>query len=870
MQAPDWGIDRIYRMERRRSWGFILSGADRACDQGGTELKPRAERAKPCGLNCSWAALWRLPALLLILLVLAGCGPVHHTVDVDQGRLDTATPPLINGEVGQSFVACHPGLSAVEVLLVLYGQPSEPAAADEVWQCTLRRGSPQGPVLTRVPVRLEGRRHNDIITIPLPPQLDSQGQTYYISFRAESGNRAALWYDSVDAYADGAMFLDGRQTAGDIRFRTYYDEDVLAVLAQTVSLAVHGLWPLAAALLLLGIPGLALYLALGDVEQPHSLMDLGAWVASLTLAVLPLALLWTTAIGLRWQPGLLVLALAGLAGWSGYRLVWRGISVTWGRSDLFTLLLLALALATRFLEVRNLAVPAWVDSVHHTFITALIAAQGRVPATYDPAFPGGGFIYHFGFHTGAAALSWLAHLDPPRAVLIYGQILNALVAWTTSLLALRLSGRRVAAVTAVLVIGFLSPMPAYYVTWGRYTQLAGLTLLPLAIMTTMAAAERGGRRSLLLAAVTVAGLALTHYRVLAFYGGFCTVYVLWQTWERRRDVAALRRLWLRMAWLLGLFLLLVLPWIPRLWQYKAASILTGGANPPGVSGQNAMPMALLLFPGMRPLFYVAGLGALVALVRRRGALLVVLWAVCLYALVNLPLAGPWGSWFLPNSALAIAAFLPVTLLIADLAAVLWEGLQHLPRQWRGRAGMALSTAALALALVGAWRILPVINPQTVLVTSDDLAAMQWIRTHTPPDARFLVNVVPWQFGLYRGSDGGWWIPLLTGRACTLPPVLYRATTPAYLAEIEEVATAVSAGRLPGGDSWQERCRELGIGYIYVGATGGPLQAEQLRTLPGLQVVYTHGPVWIFQLAPEGVAAAAPASSQAGLQSMPFD
>lgn len=789
--------------------------------------------------------------LLIIALVLARCGPSHRYVDADQGRLDTASPPLANGEVGQTFVAHHPSLSAVEVLLVLYGADKQPASADEVWQCILQRDSPAGPVLATVPVPLAGRHHNDTITIPFPPQPDSQGKTYYLSFQAISGNRAGLWYASVDAYSDGTLWLGGKPVAGDLRFRTFYDEDVSATAAQAIVLPLQESWLLLLAALLLFIPGLALYLALGDRAELRDLCDLGAWAVSLTLAVLPLILLWTTTAGLHWRPWLFALCLGVLGALVIWQLIRRRLNVCVGGAGLFTLLLLALALATRLLEVRGLVLPAWVDSVHHTLITGIIAAQGQVPANYEPAFPGGGFIHHFGFHTVSACLSWLAHIDPPQAVLVYGQILNVLVAWTSSLLALRLSRQRVAGVTTVLVIGLLSPMPAYYVSWGRYTQLAGMALLPLAIVATMDAVESKGWRSLSLAAVAVAGLSLTHYRVLVFYGAFAAVYALFATWQHRRDRPALLALWKRLGILLGAMLFLVLPWVPRLWQFKAAALFSGETSWQGTPGLNVMSTGLLWFPGMRPLYYLAGLGVVAGLLRRRWTpVLILLWVGGLWTLVNLPWGGNRGSWLLPNSALAIAAFLPVALLIAELASALWDGARRIPWPVVARwLGPALAAAALVLGLIGAWRIVPIVNEQTVLATTDDLAAMQWIRTNTPPDARFLANAVPWQLGLYRGSDAGWWIPLLTGRRCTLPPVLYSAAVPAYVAEINEIVAAVSAGALPGGDRWQERCRELGIRYIYIGAKGGPLKPEKLCALPGLRVVYVHGPVWIFELAP---------------------
>ena len=72
----------------------------------------------------------------------------------------------------------------------------------------------------------------------------------------------------------------------------------------------------------------------------------------------------------------------------------------------------------------------------------------------------------------------LASLDLPWAMLWTGQALNALHALAAAGLAAYLWRRPLAGVVAALVVGLLAIFPAYYVSWGRYTQLTGLLLLP--------------------------------------------------------------------------------------------------------------------------------------------------------------------------------------------------------------------------------------------------------------------------------------------------------------------------------------------------------------------------------------------------------
>ncbi len=64
-------------------------------------------------------------------------------------------------------------------------------------------------------------------------------------------------------------------------------------------------------------------------------------------------------------------------------------------------------------------------------------------------------------------------------MLLLGQVFNALSVLAVYLLATSLTKDRLAGLFAALVTGFLSSMPAYYASWGRYTQLVGLLVLPV-------------------------------------------------------------------------------------------------------------------------------------------------------------------------------------------------------------------------------------------------------------------------------------------------------------------------------------------------------------------------------------------------------
>ncbi len=190
------------------------------------------------------------------------------------------------------------------------------------------------------------------------------------------------------------------------------------------------------------------------------------------------------------------------------------------------------------------------------------------------------------------------------------------------------------------------------------------------------------------------------------------------------------------------------------------------------------------------------------------------------------------SWFLNNAAVVISFWLPVGLLVGWLAAEVGAGAAALGRRLAGergrRAALRLVAAgAVALGLLGAWQLVDIVNRTTVLITADDLPAMEWVAENTPADACFLINTRDWQSGVRRGTDAGWWLPILTGRAVTLPCVnCYPEDGGQTQGAVNELAAAVeasAAGDAPLADiSLRRALRIAGVEYISWGAGGGPL------------------------------------------------
>ncbi|MBN1888306.1 MAG: hypothetical protein JW850_09960 [Thermoflexales bacterium] len=833
-----------------------------------------------------------------LLLALSACAPLDVPADVVQDRADGVTSSLTDVHtVGQTFIARQPNLSAVELLLAVQ------EAEDRVPSAVVfhLRTSPDVDtdlatvVLDTTPVRRDAILHFDF-----PPRPDSAGKSYYFFLSAAPDNPDGLQYASLDVYHGGERRADHQPAPGDLWFASYYTYGPAEAAGELArGLTGSGSAPLAvllAALGLLFLPGGALLAmaaygrrnasSLTSEEGPpgaqgDSLATL-ALAFGLSLALAPLLLLWTTAAGLRLTPAwllafLALLALGGIKSHISNR-TYRLSNLPWAAACVS---LLALILAVRFIQVRGLVLPLWVDSLHHTMLAHLIAGEGRIPSTYQPFIPVDKVYYHYGFHALAAYFQWLSGQATPQAVLVLGQILNAGAALSAYLLAVYLTRRRLVGLCAILITGLLSTMPAYYVSWGRYTQLAGLNIMPAAFVLTTAWLEAFSeiRNSkfeirislLLLAALSLAGLFLTHYRVLFFAACFFLVYTVYRAWTLRRERPRLLRFGL--AWLVlgGAALLLAMPWLVHVVRVAVLPLDTFLFRIRGSASYNAAPLGYVLTGADRVLIALSLGGCLWGFLRReRGVILNLAWVLVVFLGVNPSALGLPTTGLTSNASTLIILYLPFSVASGYLAVTMYDYVRAILAS--GRNVLAMDTsytrhantaeilrvpswfipgiAVVVFALVavwGTWQQIPIVNPLTVLAREPDLAAMAWIRANVPPSAVFLVKTRLWMPGVYMGSDGGWWIPLLTGRQATFPPVLYMEASPEYVARVSELAQVVSETESLDGPEIRGLLRSWGVTHVYIGAGGEGLAPWALAGSPYYKLAYTNGAVWIFEV-----------------------
>jgi hypothetical protein len=626
----------------------------------------------------------------------------------------------------------------------------------------------------------------------------------------------------------------------------------------------------------LAVPGWAL---LGLRGAWRAYPPLQAWALALSLGVAFYPVLYALAGALGSWAALdrsVLLAILGLALLAAAWQLGRGALefVRFARLEQVALAVLAVTLATRLWVAHLEPFPAWSDSLHHVLLTELTAREGRLPSTMKPYFPIPLERYHLGLYALTATVQTLAGVPAHVAVTWVAQVLNGLCGLGVYLVLDRHAGR-VPAVIGAVIAGLISHQPAFYVNWGRSTQLAAQTiLLPawllwwelLRRVASVPAADgaRGadGVRSAaapapslavgaLQASLLVAAVFLIHLRVAVFLAVLLGLSFVAEIWRVRRQARLRRRMLVLSGVVLAGALGLAGPrLVETIWRYAqshwALYLFHGGLRAPSAGRLHGDPeyfaftveSVAYLFADRWALLALALL-AVVALVRRnRLAAILVAWAAVLLVLgcahvLNVPLLNVTNL-----GAVLIMLYLPASLVAA-------AGLGEL-LAWR-RAGAGVTTAVLvgvlALGALGARDRIRQLEPSRFFVTEADLRAIDWLGRQHMALAVGGVRATFWLPRAPHGVDAGYWIPYLIGRRTTVGPMIANLA-PHYTNWMVEMSRRV--GEAPDDDAlvwlWQR-----GVRYIYLGALGDPAEAERFADSKYLALRYAEDGVFIFEV-----------------------
>lgn len=816
-------------------------------------------------------ALWI--ALPVLALLLPGCARLARFTDTMPLDDEDTGSYALYGEraVGQTFLGHHAGLDGIGVLLT-----AEDAAHEVVLH--LRASAESDVDLALVTATVSPSGAPAYVQFPVPLQEDANGVSLYLHLEAPGATAASpvvVPYSTMTSPWH-TLWLDG-ETVPDWRlaYQLHYRS---ASIVKDLARQVSGFGLRSLGRLLLTLP---FYLLPGGALVVWLLRD-GDWIertitALCTSVAVYVLLVYATLTGLRLNRGAVVglLAASALAiavrvwlDWRQGRLriptlrgAWRAIRAYPSPAVLAFVSLLVVGV--RVWVTRDMLVPRWADSVQHTVMVQLMLDHGGLFESWEPYAPYTTLTMHFGFHANAAAFHWLSGLGAIPSVIWVGQMLNALAALALYPLGKRVGGRW-AGILAVLVSGLLTTTPMVYANWGRYPQLAGLVLLPIGgwLLWRALDADRLSPRLLALIALCGAGQALAYYRVPYYFAAFAAALVVVQcVGDRRLGWAHCARQVGRVALVAVATVALLIPWGLHISESRLADAVVAAAEHTGAVEAARTELKQWAELGNQvplPLLVLAGFAVVWAAARRRPAPLVIgLWATGLFVLNVARWAGLPGTQHLTAFAATISVYVPASIVVA------WLGVEsarlvcpRLPQM--GRA-VAVSLIAL-VALLGAYRSIRLDAPRRDLVTQSDLEAMAWIRENAPSDARFLVN----GFMIYEGYtaigyDAGWWLPLLAGRANTMPPeyalLNEQPRDPGYSRRAIDLVRALEETPVVSAEGVSLICQQ-GITHLYVGegrmrdwqpVPSALFTAEELLASDAFAPLHNSGEAWVFEL-----------------------
>ncbi len=781
---------------------------------------------------------------LVIILLLTSCSP---WVVTNQGSTDQWMTLNPGSPIGQTFLAEYSGLQAVHLLL---------------------KPQTQGVGSLTMHLRSDPASTADLATVKIPIQDINAEKTYRFDFSKSTQSNNRYYYaflnisgegsvevgtGPAETYQSGAAYQNHEPIEAQLTFSLDYDRGELVVgiiqeLFRWLVICIAGV-------LLFTIPGWAVLGLLWRGWRELAGFEKLPLSIGVSLAFYTIFVLFTYLIHLRlgrwyaWLPLIIGVII----------IVWRNRQIlTISKSirdnphdsvvkvinrqsfwlDLCLIVILGLIFISRFWAMRGLDQPMWNDSLHHTEITQLILDNHGLFSSWLPYAAYKTFSMHYGFPLGAALIAWITSLSSGQAVLYFGQVLNIFAPLALYPLAVRLThGNRTSGVITVLVAGLLSPMPAYYINWGRYAQLAGQVILPVAMWMVWEVVDSTTRDSessgwlqlpwvkIIITGGVIAGMILFEFRMIFIITTFVIALIIGRPIKYGRHNS---RTWLREVWSVGLVgvvsIILFLPWGLRLQHSNLINLADFNRKINAIINlvnQDYQTWLNIRFYVPIGLIILGLVGLILAIIKRDGATASLgLWVAGMAALYSLTLLHiPWVQ-YVQSFAVLISLYIPVGLFVGYLASDFTDWLSL----WKpGKAIMF--TAIFIFGVIGVWNQRNISHPDEYeFVTRPDTQAMSWIREQTPANSRFLIEGIHenWVNNVI-GADAGWWIPILANRENTIPPQYALANeTPVdtgYSLTVVNLQSKLEATSVASQEGIKLLC-DYGITHVYIGQKQG--------------------------------------------------
>lgn len=810
-------------------------------------------------------------------LLLSSCSP---WVVTDQSLSDRWMGLNSSNTVGQTYVANYAGLQAVTFSL----RPNEQGSGTLTMHL---RSSPASTIdLLKVSLPINQIAEQKQYRFNFPYLSGSNNQYYYSVLTIDGEGSVDVGYGPADEYQNGSAYNNEKPVEAQLSFNLDYDR--LAVFSGITQQVLNWLGYFFICLIIFIIPGWALLGGLWSGWDRIPVFEKIPLSIAVSLAFYVFLVLFTFLLHIqlgRWYAWLPILIGAIIILWENrsyfgqlishkrveFKPYLEDKSALW--VDLCLIFILGLLFISRFWAARSIMLPMWNDSLHHTVITQLLLDNQGLFSSWLPYAAYKTFSMHFGFPLSAALLSWVSGASSGQAVLIMGQVLNILAPLALYPVAVRLTrGNRIAGVVAVLVAGLLSPMPAYYINWGRYAQLAGQVILPVVMWMTWNTNDSitGESRSriwlnlpwikIVLTGVVITGMILFEFRMIFIVATFAIALIVAQLARYfRHDLLRWVQELLAIASIGIVSIVFFIPWGIRLQGGRLITYSDFGNNSNSLKElviHDYQAWQLIRFYIPIGLLIFALIGLVWAIIKKDWLTASIgFWVgltALLYALILLHI--PWVQ-YVQSFAVLISLYIPVGIFIGYLGGNLADRIST----WPPGKGVLLLCIAV-LGLFGLWRLRDTPNPDFyAFVTQPDLQAMQWISENTPQNSLFLIEGTHenWVTNIV-GTDAGWWLPLLAKRENTIPPQYALSNEQPiirdYSDQLVELESSLEKTSLASNDGIQLLC-DYGITNIYIGQKQGTVGDKakplftpaELADSPVFQLRYHQDRVYIYSI-----------------------
>jgi len=855
----------------------------------------------PLGIESNLPLAKKLILFIFFALTVVGCSPITKTEQPAHSewiKLDGSTA------VGQTFSARYDGLNGIIIFLKSDNKYPKKLLLK------LHNEHKNPEVIRESQIELEEIEGQGKYSFTFTPLQESTHQDYYFTLELDGPGTTLIGAAPGNTYLNGSLYLDGQPQNSQLSFNLQYASFPYYLgIASELALWIGVLFVVLA---ITALPGWGALSWLFPLWQNMHWVGKISFSIGIGLAFSPLLLLWTNVVGI--QLGTLGAWLLPVLGFVSilFKIIWTRreeynnklkdepleqasklkriffnlSEVNWNSliessiPDLAFLIVMGFVILTRFWPIRNLDAPMWGDSYHHTMISQLLVDNGGLFLYWQPYAELNTFSYHFGFHSIVSIFHSMTGIDVVQATLWIGQLFNILAISALYPLALLIGKNKWAGVIAVLIAGMLSPMPMYYVNWGRYTQLAGQVILPAAIIIIWSNLEspKNDWKWNGLIWLVIAGLALTHYRVLIFIPLFYLAFLLLQ-FRQMNVLSILSRSLLHASGAL----ILILPWIVQVLEGKL----------PIIFGQQISTSVVQISQAAREANTIGDISFYLPMTLWILMLVSIVWGIwqrnkrsnifSLWWLLILLAANPnWlrlpGTGVMTNFAIFIAAYFPASILIGSAAGsflsrigvgkinnLLDNKTSHQANKNLRKLIQNLLLPIILVVLVfgssiGSIRArLNNVQPAShALVTRSDVRATKWIDEKLPSDAKFLVNsFFAYGNSLVVGADAGWWLPLLANRENSQPPITYgseRGPTADYVTRTNKLVSDIQTKGVSHPDVVAE-LQERNYTHIYIGQQQGQVNAssppmlnpKELLNDQNFNLLYHQDRVWIFEI-----------------------